>query len=34
MKEHAELTPLVETYTAYQTAKRNEEDRLVLLQEE
>ncbi len=34
MKEHAELTPLVETYTAYQTAKRNEEDSLVLLQEE
>lgn len=34
MKEHAELTPLVETYMIYQQTKKNEADSLLFLQEE
>ena len=34
MKEHAELTPIVEAYTLYQQARKNEEDSLLFLQEE
>ena len=34
MKEHAELTPIVETYTLYQQARKNEKDNLLFLQEE
>ena len=34
MKEHADLTPIVEAYRAYRSAKQDIEDSLMLLEEE